>query len=355
MLPPEMLELVLGHLPRDDLVATLTTSAVLHHVAARVLYRALVEIPPKRALRLVQTLARNDVYPALVRRLDLDWTENILTANLLRLLHRALQRLHHLSHLALEFSLSDNAAPIAWILQNAPFSLRAFTTSMRCDPTLAAFFATQPDLVEVCIRGFTPVHAFSLPPTALPHLAHFRTVLSPPCITADFVRGRPIESVSMSLYPTGDTPASELDVLLLAARPLRRLNLMSFDVGAPPAALVREIARRMPGLEALHAVVLDRGFSTHVRSRSLRDVHASCSHTHTHTQERLIDTARELSRFTALRCITFVAPGTLGDEDEAEIATVWGKACPTLETIILPKGTVWGSVDGRWVSLQDTS
>ncbi|KAI9463871.1 hypothetical protein HD554DRAFT_1297695 [Boletus coccyginus] len=331
MLPPEMLELVLGHLSRDDLVATLTTSAVLHHVAARVLYRALVEIPPKRALRLVQTLARNNVYPALVRRLDLDWTENILTANLLRLLHRALQRLHHLSHLALEFSLSDNTAPIAWILQNAPFSLRAFTTSMRCDPTLAAFFATQPDLVEVCIRGFTPVHAFSLPPTALPHLAHFRTVLSPPCITADFVRGRPIESVSMSLYP-GDAPAS-LDVLLLATRPLRRLNLMSFDVGAP-AALVREIARRMPGLEALHAVVLDRGFSTH---------------------ERLIDTARELSRFTALRCITFVAPGTLGDEDEAEIATVWGKACPTLETIILPKGTVWGSVDGRWVSLQDTS
>ena len=42
-------------------------------------------------------------------------------------------------------------------------------------------------------------------------------------------------------------------------------------------------------------------------------------------------------------------------EDESEIAACWHKACPTLKTIILPKGVVWGYADGRWVSLQDSS
>lgn len=261
MLPPETLELILGHLSRCDLVAILTASSLLHHVAARVLYRALIDIPPQRALRLVQTLSRNDVYPPLVRRFDLEWTENILTANFLRLLHRTLQRLTHLTYLGLEFSANDNTANLAWILQGCPFSLRIFTTSMRCEPLLARFLETQHHVVEICLRGFNPVHTFPLPAHALPRLAHFRTVLSSPHVTADFVRGRPIESVSMSLYP-GDATAS-LDALRLSTRPLRRLTVMSFDVGSP-AALITEISTRLPTLEALHAVVLVR-HSTHVR------------------------------------------------------------------------------------------
>jgi hypothetical protein len=261
MLPPETLELVLGYVARGDLVAMLTASSVVHQVAARVLYRALIDIPPKRALGLVQTLARNDIYPPLVRRFDLEWTDNILTANFLRLLHRTLQRLAHLSYLGLEFSAGDNTSNLAWILQGCSFSLRVFTTSMRCEPLLARFFETQHNLVEICLRGFNPVHTFPLPPQALPRLKHFRTVLSSPHVTADFVRGRPVESVSMSLYP-GDAALS-LDALLLSTRPLRRLTVMSFDVGSP-AALITEISTRLPGLEALHAVVLVR-HSTHAR------------------------------------------------------------------------------------------
>ncbi|KAF8553049.1 hypothetical protein OG21DRAFT_1597842 [Imleria badia] len=330
MLPPETLELILLDLARGDLVAILTVSSHLHHVAARVLYRALIDIPPQRALRLVQTLSRNDVYPPLVRRFDLEWTENILTANFLRLLRRTLQRLTNLTYLGLEFSTNDNAANLAWILQNCPFSLRIFTTSMRCEPLLARFLETQHAVVEICLRGFNPVHTFPLPPHALPRLAHFRTVLSSPHVTADFVRGRPIETVSMSLYP-GDATAS-LDALRLSTRPLRRLTVMSFDVGSP-AALITEISTRLPTLEALHAVVL---------------VHHS-------THDLLVETAPSLSHFTALRYLTFIAPGVHSSENESEIATLWGRACPTLRTIILPKGIVWGSVDGRWVSLQDMS
>jgi hypothetical protein len=75
----------------------------------------------------------------------------------------------------------------------------------------------------------------------------------------------------------------------------------------------------------------------------------------TAAQELLIDTASSLSHFTALRYLTFMAPGTLSSENESEIATLWGRACPTLKTIILPKGVVWGYVGERWVSLQDVS
>ncbi|KAG9312520.1 hypothetical protein JVU11DRAFT_6915 [Chiua virens] len=321
-LPPETLELVLAHVSRSDLVSILTTCSLFHQVAARVLYRTLVDITPKPALRLIKTLARNDFYPQLVRRFDLEWSHNVLTANFLRLLHRTLQRLDHLTHLGLEFSAIDMTSSLAWILQGCTFSLRVFTTSMHCDPLFARFLETQRNIVEVCLRGFHPVHTFPLPPQALPRLKHFRTVLSSPHVTADFVRGRPVESVSMSLYP-GDAMSS-LDALLLSTRPLRRLTIMSFDV-ACPAALVTEISTRLPTLEALHAVNL----------------------------ESLVETAPSLSHFKALRYLTFMAPGSLSTEDESEIATLWHKACPTLQTIILPKGVVWGYADGQWVSLQD--
>lgn len=262
MLPPETLELVFGHISRGDLVPLLTVNSVFHPVVARVLYRALIDIPPKQALRLIQTLARNDLYPPFVRRFDLEWTDNILTANFLRLLHRTLQRLHHLVYLGLEFSVTDIPSSLAWILHGCTFSLRTFTTSMRCEPLLARFFETQPHLREICLRGLHPVHTCPLPARALPRLAHFRTVLSAPCLTAAFVRGRPVESVSMSVTP-GDTPAA-LDALLLSTRPLRRLTVMSFDAGSP-AALIAAIATRLPALEALHAVVFVRQ-STHART-----------------------------------------------------------------------------------------
>lgn len=271
MLPSETLEFVFVHLSRDDLLSILTASSFFHHLAARLLYRTLVDVHPKRALRLLKTLVRNDFYPPLVRRFDLDWTDNILTANFLRLLHRALQRLRHLSYLGLEFSVIDNTANFAWILQGCSFSLRVFTTSIRCEPLLARFLGTQPDLVEICLRGLHPSPnlstrpsdnpCFPLAPDALPRLRHFRTVLASPDLTADFVRGRPVESVSLSLCP-GDA-ASSLDALLLSTRPLRRLTVMSFDADAP-AALIASIAARLPALEALHAVVLLQ-HSTHVR------------------------------------------------------------------------------------------
>ena len=253
LIPPETVDLILGHLSRSDLVPTLVVHSSFHHLAARVLYRALVDVPPKQTLHLVKTLARNDLYPLFVRRFDLEWSFNILTANFLRLLHHTLQRLRHLSYLGLEFSKTDTTANLAWILHDCSFSLRVFSTSMRCDPPLVRFLETQHAVTEICLRGFSPT--LSLAPHALPRLRHLRTVLAPPHVTADFVRGRPVQTVSLSLSP-GDAAAS-LDALLLSTCPLRRLTVMSFDFIAPaePIAL---IAARLPALEALHAVVFPR-------------------------------------------------------------------------------------------------
>ncbi|KAF8836839.1 hypothetical protein BDN67DRAFT_260778 [Paxillus ammoniavirescens] len=330
MLPTETLELVLGHVSRTDLLPVLTTNSVFHKIAARVLYRTNLDVAAKHAVVLVKTLAHNDLYVSFVRQIELDWTGSSLTGNFLRLLNRTLKRLKHLLHLSLEFASHDNQSNMAWVLGGCTFSLKTFMTSMRCEPLLARFLETQNSITEVCLRGFNPpMCAFPLSSHALPRLAHFRTVLSSPRITADFVRDRPIESVSMSLYP-GDV-ATSLDALLLSSKPVKRLTVMSFDVGEP-AKLLSEIAVRVPGLEALHAVVLITQ----------------------HSHELLVKTAPSLSQFKALKYLTFMAPSASTSlDDEKVIATLWHKACPTLRTIILPKGVVWGYTDGKWVSWQD--
>jgi hypothetical protein len=71
-------------------------------------------------------------------------------------------------------------------------------------------------------------------------------------------------------------------------------------------------------------------------------------------QETLLASAPLLEAFVSLRYLTFIASGEscYGLDDEATVAEQWARACPTLTTIILPKGRVWfaGST-GSWVHL----
>lgn len=50
------------------------------------------------------------------------------------------------------------------------------------------------------------------------------------------------------------------------------------------------------------------------------------------------DTAASTSQSPSL---TSPVSAEVGDADEADIAKQWHRACPTLKTIILPKGKVW--------------
>jgi hypothetical protein len=68
--------------------------------------------------------------------------------------------------------------------------------------------------------------------------------------------------------------------------------------------------------------------------------------------DTLLTFASLLEAFASLQFLTFIAGGASVYEldDEAAVAECWARACPTLTTIILPKGRVWfvGS-SGSWV------
>lgn len=66
------------------------------------------------------------------------------------------------------------------------------------------------------------------------------------------------------------------------------------------------------------------------------------------SQKTLQESGPSLKKFSDLRYLTFMAAGSASIEDEGEIARSWSKACPTLRTIILPKGKVWFERDGQW-------
>ncbi|KAG0704096.1 hypothetical protein DFH29DRAFT_399725 [Suillus ampliporus] len=310
VLPVETLELIFNHLERNELIPVLGSNSLFHNVASRALYRTISETSSVQAVRLIKTLAYNDTYSRHVRSIDLDFANNLLTANLLRFLHRALQRLKSLTTLILDFSMIDNAADLAWIFEGCSFSLMTFTSSMRCDRSLARFLGMQPRITELCLRGFNKEYDFELEPKALPKLEHFRTVLSYPSIIGEVLRGRPVESVSMSLYP-GDVCTS-LDTLLLSATAIKRLTVMSFE-SDPPVTLLPLIADRLPHLEAFHLVVL----MTH------------------YTEEILLEIGSSLSQFKSLKYITFMAPALSSApfNDEKSITEACSKACPTLQTI----------------------
>jgi hypothetical protein len=68
-------------------------------------------------------------------------------------------------------------------------------------------------------------------------------------------------------------------------------------------------------------------------------------------QDTLLASAPLLEAFTGLRFLTFIASGAscYALDDEATVAELWARACPTLTTIILPKGRVWfAGNEGRW-------
>jgi hypothetical protein len=59
-----------------------------------------------------------------------------------------------------------------------------------------------------------------------------------------------------------------------------------------------------------------------------------------------------LSAFKQLNSVTYVAassPESIADnDDDQKIAEMWYTHCPTLKTIILPRGTVWCNKEGKW-------
>jgi len=324
MFPVEILELVFLELDIEDFTSVLLADHLFHSIAARCLYRHIPEMSPRRTVGCLKTLASCSDIANLVHRLHINWGAHRVISNYFRLLHRALQKLTFLRHLSIELSQHDNAhSRLSWLFDGCTFSLRSLTTSALCDPALARFLETQPEISELCLRGFQTTSRFSISPTALPALNTFRAVHAGTGILAQIITGRPVEAVSLSLF--SEDGYAPLEALRLSSRPVKRLTIMSLDL-SPPDQLLGEVSSRLPQLEALHIVIL----------------------TIAYTNQILLDSSRHLRRFLELRYLTVMAPGSTTTQDEEKIARCWHQACPTLKTIILPKGKVWFERDGKW-------
>lgn len=255
-LPVELIaHIIRDVVARNDLAHILLVNKFCFQSSSRILYHTIDELSPSKSISLLKTLSSSssekntNIYPPLVRVLDLDWTECHLTGAAICLLNNALRCLHNLTALVV-----DNYYLTTKIFKGCTFSLSKLTTTIAIDASLSEFLVTQPNIRELCLRNFRRCETkFILPPTALPRLNHFRALHAGSKFLADTVRGRPVENISlaMSMEETCDC----LDALMGSSLPVKRLSIMFFD-SPVPGELMPEITRRLPELEALHIVVL---------------------------------------------------------------------------------------------------
>ncbi|KAN0135128.1 hypothetical protein V8E53_007019 [Lactarius tabidus] len=332
-LPLELVDNILSFLSWPfDLHPLLLVNQRLSSIAERELYSNLGELPAQRSVRLLLSLANAPAARlSLVKALKVNFTENRVLFALEVLIAKVLCLLPRLRTLIVEVSVHENKhRALAWIFpRDAPFRLRSFETSIRLDPDLAAFLESQPEIRDLSLRGM-PVYTsspFTLQPSALPHLGTFRSVHVDPDTLREVIATRPVQGISLSLFSEHGYRA--LEVLARTSMPVRRLTILIVDASAPNE-LFPQLAARLPHLEALHIVALVQHYNL----------------------ETLLASSPLLEAFDGLRSLTFMATGASCYEldDEAKVAEHWARACPTLTTIILPKGRVWfaGSA-GRWV------
>ncbi|RDX50776.1 hypothetical protein OH76DRAFT_441857 [Lentinus brumalis] len=322
--PVEILDFIFQELEYNHLPPIIRVNTLFHTIATRILYRVIPELPLARCIKCLKVLCSTPANAVLVRKLSIDWAQHRVVSNLFRLLRDTLTHLTNLRHLSIELSPQDNHYGLAWVLDGLRSQLKTLGTSIRCDSQLAAVLETQPELIELCLRGFQTKQPFTLSASAMPNLRSFRAVHAGPSVISAVVKGRPVEAVSLSMFL--EDGCQPLDSLLLSTCPIKRLTIMSLDSSLAPNVLLPEVARRMPELEALHVVVLMAMFDN----------------------KTLQESGPSLKKFSDLRYLTFMAAGSASIEDEGQIARAWSKACPTLRTIILPKGKVWFERDGQW-------
>lgn len=270
VLPIEIINLIIQHLSKKEQTIAACVNSVFYTICVRHLYRAIKDLQrPSHWIICLQTLSQNAHLPCLVSSFGVDFAHAYPTGNLYGLLCKVLRRLTSLVSLTIE--LPKNHSPV-WILNGCSFNLQQFTSSFHCKMPLAHFLDVQSDIKDLTLRGFhgenlsflpllnsatsitqPDAEAFSLLPESLPRLEQFNAVHAEPSIIATVINGRPVEIVSIPLFPS--SACDTFNALELSSRPLKRLSIISFDPISPPF-LISEVANRFPDLEALHVVVL---------------------------------------------------------------------------------------------------
>ena len=134
-LPLELIDHILLFIPwPTDLHSLLFVSRFLNPIAKRILYRNIGDLPAKRAVQLLLSLANASASRcALVKTLSLDFSDNRVLFALELLIAKVLKLLPRLRSLNVEVSVHENRhRALAWIFpRDAPFRLLSFATSIR--------------------------------------------------------------------------------------------------------------------------------------------------------------------------------------------------------------------------------
>lgn len=135
-LPPELIDHILSFLSwPDHLHPLLFVNKSLNHVAERLLYRTIGDLPAPRAVQLLRSLANAPAARReLVKDLSLDFSGNRVLFALELLIARVLKLLPRLRALNVEVSIHENRhRALSWTFpRDAPFRLRSFATSIKC-------------------------------------------------------------------------------------------------------------------------------------------------------------------------------------------------------------------------------
>ena len=210
--------------------------------------------------------------------------------------------------------------------------------------------------------------SFTIPRSALPHLQSFRSVNVDPDTLGEVsaliylpTRKHFLQTDSYGPGNRNAPRAGHLSFPVLGAWLTRARNARA-DLDARPT--LNDPHRRRVGSEralpaARRAPTTPRGTS-HRRPRSALQPRTSLFfllHSPPEVlnlegvKDALLASAPLLEAFAGLRFLTFIASGASCYEldDEATVAEQWARACPTLTTIILPKGRVWfAGSEGKW-------
>lgn len=254
ILPVEVLELIFQELSPYERYQVMLSSTQFHAVASRIQYRSIDPSQlPRQYIGLLKVLGTNTHYSSFVRSLTLDLYLTAKTSNFLRLLNRAFRQLPSLQELNMELYPRDSVLPIPRVFDGCTFSLRKLATSVACDALLARFLETQNQLTELTLTGYRTSSPFIVSPSAMPRLSTFRTVHVGIPVLSQILSGRPIQVVSMSLFP--DEKFEPLDALVSCNQTIKKLTLLSLD-RTPLEEILVEVSSRLPDLEALHVIVL---------------------------------------------------------------------------------------------------
>ncbi|KAG9225491.1 hypothetical protein PLEOSDRAFT_174980 [Pleurotus ostreatus PC15] len=234
---------------------------------------------------------------------------------------------------------------------------------------------------------------FVLPSSSLPKLQQFRAIHGTPSLLKQFIPGRPVRSVYIPLYPQMPSsawqpllplPASvsqpsiypTLDVLRESTTPITRLTVFSFDAMASFAAGIANVlngnatnAGQTPAESATDQKGPSLAEALLMQIATLGDELETLQVILMMTPCRLGDleaAAPLLARYKRLHAITYMAntdpffsstpPDGSADaqsqsekdeqlqrirEAESRVVKAWGSHCPSLRTVVLPRGQVW--------------